>query len=1601
MLINVFPFFFNQEMNATPIIENDLNEQNHDLSEINPSNGNDIQDVIVYFNNSTYDLDAETQFESHGGIINRRWNDTFNNVSGFSGKISQNNIAPFETDVPKAGVENDENIEVQMNYASLQSQAVNSTWYQNGFKGDTNCSIAVLDSGISPNNPFFPEGYNPVDLSGNIVDWEDFTDPSNSVISDDNGHGTFISSIIGGTGIEPYNTNNTIHVYLRGNYTHSEVFQEGYTTPGNFSIKVFTFNVSRDNSNIFINSSWELQDPGIDKFWVELYKDNERVNFTYNINENQYYCFNHSVGSDEAGIYDLYVKYHKTTFSNPSFSYNLNVNYFAEFYVKNYTYFTGIANGSKLISYKIVNNTGIGRVSDLIEALKAVYLNQTKLHIISICLSVGYMGEGLEVINRVIDDVIEKGVLVVIAVGNYGIQGTDVDSINQLAINKNAIVVGAINDKDQVTSYSSMGKDVGNGVLKPDIVAPGGSTIKGSRLIIGADALTNETTAGYGTSIATAIVSAAINILIEAKWSNWTEWIKNTDLSTRIKEIKATLLMTASETNLNREDDPNTPIDESMYSPSTYIGTSTTLKDVHEGYGRLNIQAAIDALTKRIKVDEIIRGNLTSSQVDPLGAHVFARRINLTANNQYLFNLTGVNALSFFEPTDFDIFLYSNNSDSHGEPLLLASSQKYLNDLNYFYFIPKENETECILTIKALTGASEFNLTITNTTNIFKPYFNITAIDYDDTVKNATIISYQEYIGDTPDNNYTIDQYLFFINYTDADIANVAPQDIYVCVVGNKNYTLYPQGTFANMNYSQGVTYMTNPIRFETPGEYHYFLYASDGRFKIRYPLQGYLNITIYPPSNTQSFPYIHSFNDGLGGWTYDGTGWGILTQTNANDDRSRIYGTQWESLYFGTYHTMPEVYTYQVTHPSIPYPDGDLKSPIFNLTQLDESIQPFIRFGIRTSLDSGDSIQLQISANWSGWIPLKTFTNVENDWNVVEFNLTEYKGYYVQFRFVTNLDNNRDEENYRGFMLDQVTIENYTNQQAPSLIDVDAPLSRGSEFQSYVFTVDYYDADNSYPEYVYLEIDGKNYTMYNVQGDWRADSNTINDRGILFSRSLVLNEIENRTFRIHAYDGIHHVKTDWYNREDDLIGFTDPKPLEFTYKVDGNIVGRKFSNNDITDYYVAGTPSPDERTAWLAGDNTWHVGNYSGESAIYGGMGRVFGETYRAYGTNWNAQLITLPLQMQGDHHVYLQYNYEVSLQQETNLPDDELDKCMVSISTDYGNSWTVLKEYTYQTEDLVGSEEIDISKYSNEVVMIMFTLYSNDVVTSYGYGWILYDIYIGYDQDTDFNAPVITFENPINNINVNSNVTVRALITDDKDIDERRIDLYINQERVNRNLLNYSKSTGILEFEWDTRKYSDGNYTLMLIAFDEGNNRAESSIHVQVSNFLVNWIEWGIWVIIAIGSAAISFVIYYTINRRENIVSAKLRTLKAEKIRLSGIDKEQVIKRIKLITPEEELKRPLTLHCKACNSWYLSDEFDIICPTCGNDAIYASYNCMNCGKWFDKEEPREDYYCPKCEEVRLVRREGQEIEELLAKEGKLLKEFEIEKRDLNINYL
>ncbi|MFW9881197.1 MAG: Ig-like domain-containing protein, partial [Candidatus Thorarchaeota archaeon] len=502
---------------------------------------------------------------------------------------------------------------------------------------------------------------------------------------------------------------------------------------------------------------------------------------------------------------------------------------------------------------------------------------------------------------------------------------------------------------------------------------------------------------------------------------------------------------------------------------------------------------------------------------------------------------------------------------------------------------------------------------------------------------------------------------------------------------------------------------------------------------------------------------------------------------------------------------------------------------------------------------------------------------------------------------------------------------------------------------------------------------------------------------------SLLLEEIVNQSFRFHFSDGKYTNRTQWYNKNNSLFEFINPDPLQFNIYKENKFIGYSFSNTSISDYFIAGTPSLKEITAWFGGDNSWHPIIRLGKPYLYGGMGESYARSLEhGYGTNWETKLITLPLHLRSEYNIYLEFDYEISLQTEPNEPEDQLDKCIVSISKDFGETWIILREFKYIDDDLSGSKKFDISQYSNEDIMVMFTLQTNDNVPigfDPGHGWLLSNIYIGYDKSTDFIPPEIQIIYPEQDLSINSITMIKAIIFDNIELDESRIYIFLNNNSVDRTKLLFNSNTSILEFNWDTTQYTDGLYEIRVVAYDKTGNKAESFITVIVLN-MSWWRSWGFYIVIAISVIAIGIVIYIIVEKKGKEWIGRIKDSRAEKIRLREIDRDQVIKRIESIEPEIEESRPLILYCKFCRSWFESMKFDIICPICNRDQIYAAYNCSNCGKWTWKDEPGENYYCKnkKCEGVRLIRKEKEKIQELLANEGIILREFKRKKEKFSI---
>ncbi len=157
---------------------------------------------------------------------------------------------------------------------------------------------------------------------------------------------------------------------------------------------------------------------------------------------------------------------------------------------------TGVAPMCKLISLRVLDQTGKGRASQVIQALEYIrdHINDNPklMRVHGVNLSVGYEFDaemfacGQSPMCTAVDRLVQEGVVVVTAAGNtgYGTNAADVgaakmglsNSINDPGNAAAAITVGSTHRDAPHTygvSYFSSKGPTGDGRMKPDLVAPG------------------------------------------------------------------------------------------------------------------------------------------------------------------------------------------------------------------------------------------------------------------------------------------------------------------------------------------------------------------------------------------------------------------------------------------------------------------------------------------------------------------------------------------------------------------------------------------------------------------------------------------------------------------------------------------------------------------------------------------------------------------------------------------------------------------------------------------------------------------------------------------------------------------------------------------------------------------------------------------------------------------------------------------------------------------------------------------------------------------------------------------------------------------------
>ncbi|MDQ3454306.1 MAG: S8 family peptidase [Actinomycetota bacterium] len=188
----------------------------------------------------------------------------------------------------------------------------------------------------------------------------------------------------------------------------------------------------------------------------------------------------------------------------------------------------GVAPGASVVPVRIAEWNGATDISEVLGALEWIYNNRTRYGIRVLNLSFGTdstQKHQLDPLNHAVQRLWSAGVMVVVAAGNRGPGGQNIDKPGDDPF---VVTVGAADTKntvgttdDVLAEFSSHGP-TGENVAKPDLVAPGISIVShratGSTLdqMRPAARVGTYYFKGHGTSQATAIVSGVAALMFQA-----------------------------------------------------------------------------------------------------------------------------------------------------------------------------------------------------------------------------------------------------------------------------------------------------------------------------------------------------------------------------------------------------------------------------------------------------------------------------------------------------------------------------------------------------------------------------------------------------------------------------------------------------------------------------------------------------------------------------------------------------------------------------------------------------------------------------------------------------------------------------------------------------------------------------------------------------------------------------------------------------------------------------------------------------------------------------------------------------------------------------
>ncbi|GAB4331234.1 MAG: hypothetical protein Kow0069_38880 [Promethearchaeota archaeon] len=584
----------------------------------------------------------------------------------------------------------------QLAHATRQVGALPRAWLDLGFEGDPWATLAVVDgSGVDESHPA---------LAGKVIYWKDFAGGSPSP-SDPLNHGTKVAAAAVGAGFN--STDSSGRIVATG---HEPFDGSGYglVAGGAYSLSFASFNVTRPGP-LEVKFSWVNgtgSTAGVANFSLSFANGTSR--FTSAPVQGANYTIVATVLAKDLGVASLQANFVAWAPDDPSFNVSYEVHYPFDFTGYEDYPFRGVAPRSQLVALRATNSVEVE------EALDWLRDNAALFNVTVACFSFKFQDPVPGVLAKT-NELVRAGVVVVAAGGNDGPGQNYAGHPSQApAAADLAISVGATAWNDSVSSFSSQGGPSPSGATtKPDLVAPGGEFPRNQSDFVplvlpdsndgdadgsSVDWRLDDVTFAAGTSYSAPLVAGAAMLVVQAM-GGAAAWTYD---EARALSVKNLLLATATETAPARRAGTDDPDDW----PTLDRGE----KDPHEGYGRLNVDAALEAVVNEIPGEGTFHANLSASGWgDSRAKHCWAARITLNRSYQYDFVLDPPDL------ADFDLYLFEEAGDSLGEPVLVAKGARAgLEVIERVTNLTVATTGTRLLVVKAtVEGAGEFSLNVT------------------------------------------------------------------------------------------------------------------------------------------------------------------------------------------------------------------------------------------------------------------------------------------------------------------------------------------------------------------------------------------------------------------------------------------------------------------------------------------------------------------------------------------------------------------------------------------------------------------------------------------------------------------------------------------------------------------------------------------------------------------------------------------------------------------------------------------------------------------------------------------------------------------------